>query len=621
MSTTPAPQGKGPVTRFFGALWRGLDQTRRITVNVLFVVLLILLVGWLLSDDGPDIPDRTALVLAPEGDIVEQLSGDPLDRAVEGLAGGATPQTLLRDLLDAIAAARDDDRVEVLVLDLNRMGGAGLTKLQDLRSAIEDFKSADKTVVATADDYSQSRYYLASTADEIHMHEMGLLLLSGYGRYRTYFKEGLDRLEVDMNIFRVGEFKSAVEPFLRNEMSEEAREANLEWLGDLWHDYLTDVSAARGMTREELQDAVDGFLEGLREDGRTARTAQRFGLVDHVGNRDAVRDRLIELLGEDEEGTSYPQVDHQTYLASLDQRPSDKTGDAEVAVIVARGTIVGGSAPPGEIGGDSTARLIRDARQDDAVKALVLRVDSGGGSAFASEVIRREFELARDAGKPVVISMGSVAASGGYWISTASDEIWASPSTITGSIGIFGLFPTFQKPLAKHLGVRVDGVGTTPLAGALRPDRELAPEVGEAIQLMIDQGYEDFLERVSEARGMTRDEVDRIARGRVWSGRDAHELGLVDHLGDLDRAIASAAEKAGLGDDYGVRYVEKEPDFREQLVANLLSRAASVMGSSEKVRVRGVGGRFLEFLEEQVDLLSGLDDPHGIYAHCLCGVE
>lgn len=620
-TTTTSPQRKSSVARFFGALWRGLDQTRRITVNLLFVVLVVLLLGWLLSDGGPDIPDRTALVLAPEGDLVEQISGDPLDRAIEELAGGAEPQTLLRDLLDAIAAARDDDRVQVLVLDLNHMGGAGLSKLRDLRAAIADFKSAGKTVVATADDYSQSSYYLASTADEIHMHEMGLVLLSGYGRYRTYYKEGLDRLEVDMNIFRVGEFKSAVEPFLRNDMSDEARKANLEWLGDLWDVYLDDVAAARGMSKEELQATIDGFLDGLREDGRAARTALRFGLVDHVGNRDAVRDRLIELVGEDEEGTSFPQVDHATYLASLDQRASERAGDAQVAVIVARGTIVDGSAPPGEIGGDSTARLIRDARQDEAVKALVLRVDSGGGSAFASEVIRRELELAQAAGKPVVVSMGSVAASGGYWISTASDEIWASPSTITGSIGIFGMFPTFQKPLAKHLGVRVDGVGTTPLAGALRLDRELAPEVGEAIQLMIDQGYEDFLERVSKARGMTRDEVDAIARGRVWSGRDAHELGLVDHLGDLDQSIASAAEKAELDDDYGVRYVRKELDFQERLVADLLSGMAAVMGPRETVRAPGVHERFLDFLQEQTEMLRTLNDPNGIYAHCLCGVE
>jgi len=621
MSTTTSSERKGPVRRFFGALWRGLDQTRRITVNVLFVVLVVLLIGWLLSGDGPDIPDRTALVLAPEGDIVEQLSGDPLDRAIEELAGGAEPQTLLRDLLDTIAAAKDDDRVQVLVLDLDRMGGAGLSKLRDLSAAIADFKSAGKKVVATADGYSQSSYYLASTADEIHMHEMGLVLLPGYGRYRTYFKEGLDRLEVDVNIFRVGEFKSAVEPLLRNDMSDEARKANLEWLGDLWDVYLTDVAAARGMSKEELQGAIDGFLDALREDRRTAKTAQRLGLVDHVGNRDAVRDRLIELLGEDEEGTSFPQVAHETYLASLDQRASERAGDAEVAVIVARGTILDGSAPPGEIGGDSTAALIRDARQDDAVKALVLRVDSGGGSAFASEVIRREFELAQAAGKPVVISMGSVAASGGYWISTASDEIWASPSTITGSIGIFGMFPTFQKPLAKHLGMRVDGVGTTPLAGALRPDRELAPELGEAIQLMVDQGYEDFLERVSKARGMTRDEVDRIARGRVWSGRDAHELGLVDHLGGLEQAIASAAEKAELGEEYGVRWVEKEPDFREQLMADLLSGVAKTFGPAESLRVPGVQGRFLDFLREQTEVLRTLDDPNGMYAHCLCVVE
>jgi protease-4 len=612
---------KGAVRRVFGALWRGLDQTRRFTVNVLFVVLVVLLLGWLLSGGGPDIPDQTALVLAPDGDLVEQLSGDPLDRALEQLAGDAQPETLMRDLLDSIAAAETDDRVQVLLLDLNDMGGAGLSKLQTLRAAIEDFKSTGKKVIAAADSYTQSSYYLATAADEIHMHEMGLLLLPGYGRYRSYYKDGLDRLEVDMHIFRVGEYKSAVEPFLRNDMSDHAREANLEWLGDLWDLYLTDVAAARGMTEEQLRLAVDGFLDALREEHTTAKVALRFGLVDHIGNRDAVRDRMIELLGEDEEGTSFPQVDSETYLTSLDRRPSEKTGDAKVAVIVARGTIVDGTAPPGEIGGDSTAALIREARQDDAVKALVLRVDSGGGSAFASEVIRREFELARAAGKPVVVSMGSVAASGGYWISSASDEIWARPSTITGSIGIFGMFPTFQKPLAKYLGTRVDGVGTTPLAGALRLDRELAPEVGEAIQVIVDQGYEDFLEHVSEARDMTRDEVDRIARGRVWSGADAHELGLVDHLGGLDQAIASAAEKAGLGEDYGVRFVHREPSFRERLMADLLTRVATVVGRIETRRRPSVQERLLDFLDRQTDLLRTLDDPNGLYAHCLCVVE
>jgi len=621
MTETSSRSRKGPVRRAFSGLWRGIDQTRRFTVNVLFVILVVLLLGWLLSDGGPDIPDQAALVLAPDGDIVEQLDGDPIDRALEEMMGGAEPQTLLRDLLDAIAAAKDDDRIQVLMLDLDAMGGAGLTKLQDLRAAIEDFKSTGKTVIATADNYSQSSYYLASTANEIYIHEMGIVLLPGYGRYRSYYKDGLDRLEVDVNIFRVGEYKSAVEPLLRDNMSDQAKEANLEWLGDLWSDYLDDVSAARGMSREDLETAVASFLGSLREDGRPAYVAQRLGLVDHVGDRDVVEQRMLELVGEDEEGASYSRVGVKTYLASLDDRHSEPTGDDEVAVIVARGTIVDGSAPPGEIGGDSTAELIRKARKDDDVKALVLRVDSGGGSAFASEIIRQEFELARAAGKPVVISMGSVAASGGYWISTASDEIWAGSSTITGSIGIFGMLPTFQKPLAKHLGMRVDGVGTTPLAGALRVDRELQPEVGEAIQLMIEQGYRDFLERVAEARDMTPEEVDKIARGRVWSGQDAYDLGLVDHLGGLDQAIASAAEKAELGEGYGVRYVEKKPSFREQLVADLLARAAAVFGPREQLRTPTLQQRFVDFLEEQTDTLASLNDPHGIYAHCLCEVE
>ncbi|MRR12777.1 signal peptide peptidase SppA, partial [bacterium] len=406
----------------------------------------------------------------------------------------------------------------------------------------------------------------------------GMVLIEGFGRYRTYYREGIDKLGITWNVFRVGEYKSAVEPYLRNDMSPEAKEADLEWLGDIWRAYLASVSKARKTTPEALTAFIEGMPELLKASGGdTAKIALEAKLVDKLAARDEVRKRMIALAGEDEKSKSFKQVSMSDYLEALgNDRPGAKGKGDKVAVVVAKGSIVDGSAGPGRIGGDSTAALIRQARQDEKVKAIVLRVDSGGGSAFASEVIRRELQLAQEAKKPVVVSMGSVAASGGYWIATSSDEIWASPETITGSIGIFGMFPTIEKPLAKYLGMHVDGVGTTPWAGALRIDRELQPRVGESIQQMINHGYEEFLVRVGKARKMSRDDVDKIARGRVWSGADAKERGLVDKLGGLQDAIASAAAKAKLGKTYQVTYVEKERSLKEKLMAGLSVRASRV---------------------------------------------
>ncbi len=410
-------------------------------------------------------------------------------------------------------------------------------------------------------------------------------------------------------------------------MSPEAREANLEWMGDLWRSYLADVAAGRGTTPEELAEGIDGFVERIAAaEGDTAALALAAGLVDSVTGRDGVRDRMIELVGEDEEHHSFHQIGHAAYLRALgDKRRRHPVNGDGVAVVVAKGSILNGSQPPGAIGGDSTARLIRDARQDEAVKAIVLRVDSGGGSAFASEVIRRELVLAREAGKKVVVSMGTVAASGGYWISSSSDRILASPNTITGSIGVFGMIPTFQKPMEKHLGWRVDGVGTTWLAGAVRPDRALDPELGRAIQMMIEEGYREFIGKVAKNRSKAPEEVDRIARGRVWSGQDAHELGLVDELGGLEEAIASAAELAELEEGYAVRFVEKERSFAQKMAERFLTRTADLFapehGAARAAPVPALRAGLLELLQREAKLLAMLDDPQGIYALCYCEVD
>lgn len=619
-------QKRNIVSRALGATWRGIEIASRL---ILVLVAVALLVGLFLltRDDTPEVPEKAALVIAPRGMLVEQLAGDPTDRAIQQLTGQESPETLWRDLDDAIRAAADDDRIQALYLGLDQLAGGGLSKLQALRASIEEFKAGGKPVIATSDVYLRDSYYLASAADEIHLHKQGLVLLEGYGRYRTYYKEGIDKAEIDWNVFKVGEYKSAVEPYLRNDMSPEAREANLEWMGDLWRSYVADVAAARGTTPDAIVESIERFPELIAEaGGDNGRMALDAGLVDHLADRDEVRARMIELVGEDEETHSFHQVPHGAYLKALGDKarrhPTDGDG---VAVVVAKGTILDGSQPPGAIGGESTAALVRDARNDDGVKAIVLRVDSGGGSAFASELIRRELAVAREAGKKVVVSMGTLAASGGYWISTASDEIWASPNTITGSIGIFGMVPTFQKPMQKHLGWRVDGVGTTWMAGALRLDRQLDPRLGQSIQTMIEQGYRDFLDRVAEARSMSVEEVDRIARGRVWSGHDAHERGLVDRLGDLDEAIASAAAMAELGDGYAVRFVEKEPSFQERMMRQFLTRAATWIGPAEASFRRAGLPTFqrslLDLVRRETEALASLNDPSGIYALCDCELE
>jgi protease-4 len=605
-------------------LGRGLDALRRFVTNVVFLGLLVALAA-ALWNARPRVPEGAALVLDPNGVIVEQRSSDPTARVVDQITGLARvrEETLLKDLLDALRLARDDARIKALYLHLDDMSGGGMSKLRDLREAILDFKKSGKKVVAYGDGYTQRPYYLASLADEVFLNPRGLFLIQGFGAYLPYYKEGLDRLGVDVHVFRVGEYKSAVEPYLRPDMSPETKESLLDVYGDLWRDWLADVAEARRLRPEDVTAFIDGLPDRLHATkGDIAKAALEAKLVDRLGTRDEVRKRLIEIVGEDKQKRSFRQVSFETYLAAREGDRAGRTRGPAVAVVVAKGEILDGTQPLGTVGGDSTAALIRRARQDDAVKAIVLRVDSPGGSAFASEIIRRECELARDAGKPVVVSMGSVAASGGYWIATASDEIWASPATITGSIGIFAVFPTIDRPLAKYLGLHVDGVGTTRFSDALRPDRPMDPAVAAMVQALIDNGYESFLDRVGKARKMTRDQVDRIARGRIWSGEDAKRLGLVDQLGGLPQAIASAAARAKLGKDYRVLYVEKERSLRERLLGALLTAVARLGGVEPAPSgVPAPVTKALLAVRDEAGRIARWNDPSGLYAHCLCGED
>lgn len=599
--------------------WTISNAIRVALINLIFIALVVALVVWLFRHDGPEFADKNALVIEVKGTLVDQLSGNG-PSVPSLLTGGPSEETLLRDVVETIERGADDERIDVLVLDLSEMKSAGVSKLQELGAALTAFRGKDKKVIATADSYSQAAYYLAAHADEIYMHQMGGVSIIGLGRYNTYFKDALDRFEVQWHVFRVGKYKSAVEPYIRNDMSAEAREADLEWMGDLWQAYLADVSAARGIDPKALLDYAEHYDDHVvRAGGDSAAAALALGLVDKVGGRDVVRDRLIELVGEDERKHDFHRVDGDEYLdLARIESPRPRIGK-KVAVIVARGAIMDGEHPPGTIGGDSTAELVRKARQDEDVAALVLRVDSGGGSAFASEVIRREFELARAEGKPVVVSMGSVAASGGYWISTASDEIWASPTTITGSIGIFGMFPDFHKTLASNVGIHSDGVGTTKFAD-VSPQRSLDPAVARAIQSQIEHGYREFLARVAAARNMTPEQVDAIAQGRVWSGTDAHAVGLVDQLGGLSDAIASAAARAELGESYQIEYVDREMGLPQRIVKELLDVEAE--HASVLPNLAGTPyAKVLRELDEHARVMASFNDPHGLYAYALVDVD
>jgi len=569
----------GGFVRFVRGFWHGVDASRRFVFNLLFLLLLLFVLIVLFSD-GPVLHERTALVLAPQGRIVEQFSSDPVQRALARAVGEDLPETQLRDILRALERAAEDERIERLVIVPDYMTGAGYAALREIGAAIRAFRESGKQVVAYADSMSQEQYYLAAFADEIYMHPSGGLLLEGLGRYRNYYREGLqDKLGVDVHLFRVGEFKSAAEPYILDGPSEESRQADLFWMGDLWQRYLADIGAARGIEPASLQADIDAFDQRIRSTGGDlAALAVEQKLVDTLIDEAEFRQLMIErgVLDEDEE--TFRQVSLEGYLGFLGRERLPFDARPQVAVVVAQGEIVDGEQPPGTVGGRSTSQLLRDAREDENVEAVVLRVDSPGGGVFPSEQIRREVARIKDAGKPVVVSMGNVAASGGYWISMNADAIYANESTITGSIGIFGLFFTVPDTLAK-IGVRTDGVGTTRLAGAIDPRLPLRPMVADIVQAIIDDGYEEFVGKVADARGQSVDQIDAVARGRVWSGAQAKERGLVDAFGGVQAAIDDAARRAGLEEDkYGVRYMERELSPFEQLLVstgdNALAAAA-----------------------------------------------
>jgi protease-4 len=623
---------------FFSSVWKVFNVTRLVMLNILFFILFFTFIGLLSSgDEAIEVPKKTALVLNLVGDIVEQKRNiDPMEAFFLEATDQQeeSPEILLSDLIDVINKAKNDDRISILVLQLQGLRGAGLSKLQQVAIAIEDFKSSGKQVIATADQYSQDQYYLASTANDIWMNPKGFMLLEGYGRYRMYFKSALEKLAINQHIFRVGTFKSAVEPYIRDDMSDAAQEANKLWLSDLWSQYKADVAERRDFALDNFDENIDSLITKLNNaEGSFATYAVENKWVDQLKSREQVRTELIDLVGKNRKGDSFSQIGYKDYITatslSLDNDFAKPTVADKVAVIVAKGTILDGNQEPGNIGGDSTAKLLQKARYNSNVKAVVLRVDSPGGSAYASEIIRQEVELLKAAGKPVIASMGTYAASGGYWISAPADKIFASPATITGSIGIYGMIMTFEDSLSK-MGIHTDGVGTTDIAG-FDVTRPLTPGMASLFQATINRGYNDFLQLVADNRNMTTEQVNVVAQGRVWSGKKAKELGLVDELGNLDDAVVAAAELASL-EQYDTLIIEKEQSPSNKLIQQLLGQSSQLMGlfSNEvkqdilavKASNHGPFSQMMMLMSNEIKQMNQFNDPQGRYMFCMaCNVN
>lgn len=607
------------IGRVCKAIWNLLSFTRQLVLNLIFLILVgALFFAFYQGDkDTETQPQHGALVLDLSGPIVEQKDPvNPVDSLLSEAMGKEPQQeNVLFDIVEAIRAASGDNDIKGLVLNLQNMPETSLTKLRYIAKAITDFKQSGKPVYAYGDNFSQSQYYLASYADKVFMSPDGAILLTGYGSYTLYYKSLLEKLDVTTHVFRVGTYKSAIEPYIRDNMSDAAKEANTVWLNQLWQAYTSDVAKNRNIDAADLTPKLPDFIAALKSvDGDFAKLSVKLGLVDSLMTHPEMTQEFEKTFGTDQDH-NFNQISYYDYLASLtDINVPSKN---KIAVVIASGAIIDGPQRPGTTGGDTTAELLREARFDNNVKAVILRVDSPGGSAFASELIRNEVDALQKAGKPVVVSMSSVAASGGYWISSSADKIIANPTTITGSIGIFAVMTTFEKGLNK-LGIYNDGVGTTPFAG-VGVTRALPQGVGEIFQLGVDHGYQRFIGLVSKYRHMSLAQVDKIAQGRVWTGADAKRLGLVDELGDFDTAISAAVDLAKIN-DYQIEWMQQPLSPMEMFLQQFTTEARTqlltmVLGDMPKAITP-----VTEKISADLTSLANFNDPKGQYAFCLnCG--
>lgn len=613
-----------------GRTWRFIDASRRAVINLIFLAIVIGLLMLIFGGGVKPLGEKTMLVLNLNGQLVEQAPGGAKLAALANI-GDENPRRFiqLRDVLKVLDTAAKDPQVGGVVLLLDDMEGGGQAVQREIAGAIDRFRASGKKVVAWGSGYNQRQYQIAAHADEVYLHPMGSVVLDGFGKYRNYYRDALDKLGVTVNLLRVGTFKSAAEPLIANGPSPAALEAESYLNNDLWTRYLKDVETARKLPAGTITQDIERLPELLKATGGDlAKLAVNVKLVDGLKTRDEIRTMMVKRGAPELQGKSFRQVGYDEYLARL--RPT-LTGDA-VGVVMAVGEIGDGVAAPGSIGGLSTSNLIRLAREDDNIKAIVLRVDSPGGSAFGSELIRRELELTRAAGKPVVVSMGNVAASGGYWISMAADEVIADPSTVTGSIGVFALFPTVDKVMDK-VGIHSGGQPTTWLGDAGNPTRPMDPRFGQLIQASIDNVYGQFTAKAAAARKTTPEKIDAVAQGRVWTGAQAKERGLVDTLGSFGDAIKSAAKRAKVVGEPRIVYIEREGSKFDKIVEFFGgSTAQAAVGDMIDAAVErqakavltpagiplGVAGNVVREMNWLNDM-TAQRKPFMALTHCLCG--
>ena len=594
-----------------------LNITRLVIINSLFFIVVAVFIFALNSEEEQVyIADNSILQLNFNGLIVEQKQ--PVDFSSQLSKQMLADDELVleypvQEILQVIRHAQHDPKIKRILLDLSGLQNASLNHINSIGSALNKFKSEGKEVLATADNYSQIQYLLASYADSIYLDPQGIVFLPGFSVYRLYFKELLDNLLITPHIFKVGTFKSFVEPFTETQMSAASKEANSHWLNQLWQGYIDNVLEQRqhtSITTQSLSPSLSQLQKALKKSGGDAsQYALDSGLVDQL----LPRYRLLKTL----ESNNFNFVSYSNYQSTLPALYKKSADNTIVALIHGQGEILTGTQKSNAIGGDSFSKLLVKALNNKRVQAVVIRLDTPGGSAFASEKIRQHILDLKIAGKTVVVSMGSVSASGGYWIASAADHIVASPTTLTGSIGIFGLFASAEKALNK-IGIYNDGVATTPLAG-IDPTRPLDPEFASIMQIGIERGYQQFLSVVSEGRAMSLEQVDKVAQGRVWTGVDAKSLGLVDELGDLQDAIKSAATLANL-DSYQVTPIKATLSTKQQFVNEIFSSGVTLLPQGLNLNATLVEALF--DIQEQSAILTSFNDPKGHYLYCpMCSIN
>ncbi|MDJ8007605.1 signal peptide peptidase SppA [Salmonella enterica] len=605
------------IAGFFKWTWRVLNFVREMVLNLFFIFLVLVGVGiWMQIGNGSNSEQTAhgALLLDISGVIVDKPSTNhrlgALGRQLFGASSDRLQENSLFDIVNAIRQAKDDRNITGIVLDLKNFTGADQPSMRYIGKALREFRDSGKPVFAVGENYSQGQYYLASFANKIWLSPQGQVDLHGFATNGLYYKTLLDKLKVSTHVFRVGTYKSAVEPFIRDDMSPAAREADSRWIGELWQNYLHTVSANRQISPQQLFPGAQAIIDGLTNaGGDTAKYALDHKLVDALASSADVEKALTKQFGWSKTENNYRAISYYDY--SL-KKPADSGGT--IAVIFANGAIMDGEETPGNVGGDTTASQIRDARLDPKVKAIVLRVNSPGGSVNASEVIRAELAAAKAAGKPVVVSMGGMAASGGYWISTPANYIVASPSTLTGSIGIFGVINTVENSLSS-IGVHSDGVSTSPLA-EISMTKALSPEVQQMMQLSIEYGYKRFITLVAEARKRTPEQIDKIAQGHVWTGEDAKANGLVDSLGDFDDAVAKAVELAKLK-QWHLDYYQDEPTVLDMVMDSMTGSVRAMLPEAIQAMLPAPLVSAANTVKAEGDKLAAFNDPQNRYAFCL----